>query len=226
MFAQRFAPAAAALLISAGASAQVGVTADLGTTGVGAHLVVPMESNLNGRFGANYFQHDFSKTSGAVKYQLDGKLQTVDLLFDLYPRTDSDFRLTAGLVYNGNKFDGRGVPQAGRFTLNGHSFSAAEVGILEATVEYRKAAPYVGIGWGNALRPARDGQGGWRFNADAGFYYMGNANVRLVNSGCGTIPLVCLIIAHDVTVESVKLQDEASKLKVFPVLRGALSYSF
>src|SRR4051794_25982063 len=96
---------AAGMLAAASAQAQIAITADLGTTGAGAHLVVPMESYLNGRFGINYLQHDFSKTSDSVKYDLKGKLQTVDVLFDWYLRESSPLRVTGGLVYNGSKFD-------------------------------------------------------------------------------------------------------------------------
>jgi hypothetical protein len=90
--------------LAGGASAQVGMTADLGTTGVGFHVVRADGSTLNGRFGANYFQHDFSKSLGQVDYDLKGKLQTFDILFDWYLRDASSFHLTGGLVYNGNKF--------------------------------------------------------------------------------------------------------------------------
>lgn len=227
MFAQRFALAAAALLLASGASAQVGITADLGTTGVGAHLVVPMESDLNGRFGINYFKHDFNKTSNHVDYALDGKLQTIDLLFDWYLRSGSNFRLTGGVLYNGTKLKAKGRPNAaGTFTLNGHNYSTKDVGMLVGSIDYRKAAPYVGIGWGNALGGAKGGQGGWSLNADAGVFYMGNPHVKLGNSGCTTSSTVCSTIAKDVVVERVQLQDDADKLKVYPVLRASLAYGF
>lgn len=227
MFAQRFALAFATLLISAGASAQVGVTADLGTTGVGAHLVVPMETYLNGRFGANYFKHDFDKTTNKVDYAFDAKLPTFDVLFDWYLREGSPFRLTGGLVYNGAKLKAKGRPNAnGQFVLNGHTFNVKDVGVLEGRVDYRRAAPYIGIGWGNALTAAKDGHGGWSLNADVGVFYMGNPKVKLGNSGCTTSGAVCAVVTKDVAAERVKLQDDLDDLKVFPVLRASLGYSF
>jgi hypothetical protein len=147
---------AAGLLCAAAAQAGVAVTADLGSTGVGAHLVVPMETYLNGRFGINYLKHDFDKTSGAIRYDIKGKVQTVDALFDFYPRAGSTFRLTGGLVYNGSKFDARANPDAlGKFLINGVEYGAADVGLLHGRIDFRKAAPYLGLGWGNALAPAR-----------------------------------------------------------------------
>src|SRR4051812_46069075 len=91
--------AAATLLAMAGAAkAQVGVSADLGTTGAGFHLVVPMEAALNGRFGMNGFNHDFSKRSNGIDYAIKGSLRTFDVLFDYYPGagsgTSGSFHLT------------------------------------------------------------------------------------------------------------------------------------
>jgi hypothetical protein len=223
MFMKHTALAAAALLLSAGASAQVGITADLGTTGAGFHLVVPMESNLNGRFGANTMHHDFNKTSDGVDYDIKGKLQTFDILFDWYLGTGSSFHLTGGLVYNGNRFDATANPnQLGSFTLNGTTYSAADAGILTGRIKYRKAAPYLGIGWGNALAPKK----GWGFNADLGAFYQGKPDVTLSSVGCTASTAVCTALAGDVAAEQVRLRDDADAFKVYPVVRASLSYSF
>jgi hypothetical protein len=216
---------AAAFLIPAAAQAQVGVTADLGTTGAGAHIVVPMETYLNGRFGVNYFQHDFTKTSGSVDYKLKGKLQTFDLLLDWYPRAGSSFRLTSGLVYNASKFDAKAnADQLGKFTLNGVEYSATDVGVLNGKVDFRKAAPYLGIGWGNALAPQR--ASGWSLSADVGAFYQGDANVKLASIGCTTSQPVCNKLAEDVAAERARFSDDASSYKFYPVLRASVSYRF
>jgi hypothetical protein len=218
---------AAGLLCAAAAQAGVAVTADLGSTGVGAHLVVPMETYLNGRFGINYLKHDFDKTSGAIRYDIKGKVQTVDALFDFYPRAGSTFRLTGGLVYNGSKFDARANPDAlGKFLINGVEYGAADVGLLHGRIDFRKAAPYLGLGWGNALAPAAATQGRWSVNADIGAYYQGHPNVQLQSIGCATSAAVCSALASNVAAERVRLQAEAASFKFYPVLRAGVSYRF
>jgi hypothetical protein len=214
---------AAGLLATASAQAELAVTADLGTTGAGAHLVVPMETYLNGRFGINYFQHDFNKHSGQVNYELKGKLQTVDVLFDWFVRENSSFRVTGGLVYNGTTMDATGKPDlAGKFTLNGVTYSAADVGQLNGRVKFRKAAPYLGIGWGNPLAAGSR----WRFNADLGAFYQGKGDVHLASIGCATSNKVCKALASDVKAEQLRLQEDISEYKFYPVLRASVSYSF
>lgn len=217
--------ALAAFAASSAAQAQVGaaVTADIGTTGVGVHLVVPMESTLNGRFGINYFKHDFDKRSGLVDYHMDGKLQTYDVLFDWYLMSQSSFRVTGGLMYNGTRFNAKGKAAGdGKFTFNGNTYTAADVGTLNGEVTFRRAAPYLGIGWGNALTPNKR----WNFSSDIGVFYQGKARVNLVSLGCTTSNAVCGALARDVNVEELRLSEEASDFKVYPVLRASVSYSF
>jgi hypothetical protein len=223
MFLKSASLAAALLLLAGAAQAQVGVTADLGSTGAGFHLVVPMESNLNGRFGANYFKHDFDRNASGVDYAIKGKLQTFDVLFDWYLREGSSFHLTGGLVYNGNRFDVTArAGQAGQIRINDHSYTAADIGIVKGNIDYRKAAPYLGIGWGNALKS----NGRWSFNTDIGAYFQGKPNVKLGSYGCTIAKLVCDGLVQDVAVEQLNLQDDVDSLKVYPVLRASLNYRF
>jgi len=216
--------ALAALVTASAAQAQIGaaVTADLSTTGAGFHLVVPMETTLNGRFGANYFKHDFDKTSGRVDYQVDAKLRTFDLLFDWYVIPQSNFRLTGGIVYNGNRLDASGKATGGSFTFNGNRYTAADVGTLTGDISFRRAAPYLGIGWGNALTPNKR----WNFNTDIGVFHQGKARVNLISRGCVTSQAVCNKVTSDVAVEEARLAEDLSKVQVYPVLRASLSYSF
>lgn len=214
---------AACLLAAGAAQAQVGATLDLGTTGVGAHLVLPIAPGLNGRLGVNYFKHDFTKRAGLVDYDLDGKLQTVDALLDWYPRAGSHFRLTGGVLYNDTRFDALARPdQLGIFRLNGVQYSGTDVGVLVGKVDFRKAAPYLGIGWGNAFNTER----GWNIGGDLGVFYQGSARVSLRSERCTVASALCERLARDVAAEQARLADDASDYKFYPVLRASLSYRF
>jgi hypothetical protein len=219
----KFSALAGALLVTGATQAQVGITLDAGTTGAGFHVVVPMETYLNGRFGANYFKHDFNKNSNLVDYDVKAKLQTYDILFDWYLREGSPFHLTGGVVYNGNHANVTGrASQLGQFTLNGHTYGTADVGILAGTVDYRKAAPYLGIGWGNALK----GNSRLSFNTDIGAFFQGNAKVKLGSYGCVTSKTVCDALVTDIAAERASLQDDIPSFKLYPVVRASLNYRF
>ena len=223
MFAKPIVLTVATLLAVGSANAQVGVTADIGTTGVGAHVVVPMTPQLNARFGANYLKHDFDKTSDGVDYNLKGKLQTFDVLVDWYLSEGGSFHLTGGAVYNGNQFDVRGKPNgAGTFNINGNPYTASDVGILSGRIDFRKAAPYLGIGWGNAAAQA----GGWNVTTDLGVFYQGSPNVQLAVSGCTASSAICNRLAQDVEAARQKLGDDTSSFKIYPVARVSIGYRF
>lgn len=212
-----------ALFACGAAQAQVAITADLGTTGIGAHLVVPVSPQLNARIGAGYLSHTFDSSSNAIDYSIDGKLRSADALLDWFPSTGSGFRLTAGVVYDGNKFDVTGKPKQGRYTINGVSYAATDVGILSGAVDYSKIAPYIGIGFGNALTTSA----GWGFSGDLGAYYQGKGDSRLNSVGCTAAALICQAIASNVAVEQSRLADQVGDVpKVYPVVRVSLSYKF
>jgi hypothetical protein len=103
-----------------------------------------------------------------VEYDFKLKLATVDALLDYHP-FGSSFRLSGGVIHNGNSIDVNARPNAnGSYTINGRNYSAASVGQMKGDVEFRKVAPYLGIGWGNAVQTT-----GWGFGMDLGVAFQG-----------------------------------------------------
>ncbi|GAA4033280.1 hypothetical protein [Actimicrobium antarcticum] len=219
-----FAAALAALCLSPAAAlaTDLALTADLGTTGLGLHVSTPLRQNLNARVGFNYLNYSYNGSTSDLSYDFKLKLNTFDALLDYFPG-DSDFRLTGGLVYNNNKIDAIGKPTAtGTYTINGTTYSAASAGQLDGKIDFRKVAPYLGIGWGNPVRKDT----GWGFSADAGILFQGTPGSSLTNSGCTATPALCSQLATDVDAENIKLHDKVNDLKLYPVLRIGASYRF
>lgn len=204
------------------AHAEVGVTASLGTTGAGLHVSVPVMQQLNARFGINGLSYSHDGSTSDVDYEFKLKMRTFDALLDYFPM-NGGFRLTGGVVYNGNKIDAHGRPSAtGTYTFNGRTYAAAAVGNLDGQIDFRNLAPYLGIGWGNAVAKEK----GWGFSADLGVLFQSSPRTSLSNTGCTAPALVCSQIAADVAAENRSLQDEANDFKAFPVLRVGVSYKF
>jgi hypothetical protein len=221
MFTKYSALALVAGLLSTAAHAELALTADVGSTGAGLHLVAPIGTSFNGRVGANYTHYSFKEKSGSIHYDITGKLQTVDLLLDYYPRAGSALRLTTGAIYNGNRFAGQVVGNGTPFIkVNGTTYNIWQVGAVYGDINFRRAAPYLGIGWGNALASARK----WNVSADLGAFYQGKPKVSLVNQGCSASAAVCTALASDIQAEKLRFQDDASPF--FPVVRVGVSYRF
>ncbi len=214
---------ASSLLFATPAMAQLAVTADLGTTGAGLHLVVPMESNLNGRFGVHGYSRERNKHLSGIDYQVKTTIKNVDILFDWYVLRASPFHLTGGVVHNNNKVGALGRPLAdGSYTIDGYTYPAAWVGVLTGELRFRRAAPYLGIGWGNPLTSP----GKWSFMGDFGAYYQGGARTRLVGDGCTASAQVCKTVAGSIAVEMGQFREAVRPVRVYPVLRAALAYRF
>ncbi len=205
------------LLFPLQAQAVVGVTAKVGTTGLGADLTVPLISNwLNLRSGYNFGELRPSTTQAGIKYKADMHLESVPLLLDLHPFHGS-FRITGGVYYNKNEADlfstvdasdvglGMGI---GTTTLNAHVSWSNEF------------APYLGIGWGNAADdntldlPIAIG-----FSLDIGAFYQGSPDVLLTESA-GLVPPI------DLAIEQRKLEDSLSDFKFYPVITVGIHIRF
>lgn len=211
-----------AFAVQGTACAEVGVTASVSTIGLGLHASIPLKAAWNGRFGVNALSHSTVENTDDVDYDFDLKLATVDALVDYFPM-DGGFRVTGGVVYNGNKFQASGRPRGnGTYTFNGNTYPAASVGSLDADVTFNKLAPYFGIGWGNAIAANK----GWGFSADVGAIFQGTPKSSLSNSGCRASTAVCAQIATDVRAENQSLQAEMDDFKLLPVVRVGVSYKF
>ena len=205
------------------AAADFGLSVEAGTTGLGIHAVVPVQKQLNARIGTSLLNYSFDGSTSNVDYDFKLKLKTLDALLDWYP-ADGAFRFTGGVVYNGNKITANGRPTAaGTYTLNGNTYTAASAGTLNGQVDFRNFAPYLGIGWGNAVAGDKAGFG---FNADLGVLFQGSPRTSLANNGCTAPAPVCTQLAADVAAENVRLRDEVKDFKAYPVLRVGVSYRF
>ena len=192
-----------------------------GTLGGGVELAHAFSETLGFRVAANGFTYKTSDTYESVDYDAKLKLATGQLLFDWFPFS-SNFRLSAGAVYNGNKLtlDGKPSP-GGTFTINGVTYSSSNVGSLNGKVDFRKAAPYIGLGYG---RPVGKGLS---LIADLGVLFQGSARSTLtVTCGAGTPALTCAQIQRDVAAEQAKLDDDMHKYQLYPVLSIGLAYTF
>ena len=203
-------------------AADFGMTADAGTTGAGFHVVVPVASSLNARFGINGFDRSFNKTTDDASYNVKLGLRTFDALLDYYP-TSTQFRMTGGLVYNGSNVTANATPGAGnRYTFNGNTYTAAQVGQVNGSIDFNKVDPYLGIGWGNAVAANK----GWGFTADLGVMFQGSPSAHLNNTGCTSAAASCSQLASDIDVENASLTNQMHNYRYYPVARIGVTYKF
>ncbi len=124
----------------------------VGTRGGGVDAVVYITKWLNLRLVTDYLSFVYRTTTRNVDFDYDYELLAGTLLLDFYPGPRRQFRLSAGLVAQQKEFEITGEPK-GTVSVGGRRYTPAEAGTLSGTARYDRVAPYVGIGFGNAVRP-------------------------------------------------------------------------
>ena len=201
----------------------VGVALTGGLSGIGADLGV----GINDYFGLRASIADMSLSRNgnygtSVDWDARLRLFQAGLLVDVFPFAGS-FRLSTGIVKDGNRFTLDGRPNGGSFTFNGNSYPSSYVNSANATVDWNKAVPYLGLGWGNLA-----GGTGLHFTSDIGILITGSprASVSVSCSSAGQQAGVCAQLASDVASEQTKLQNDVHNLSVWPVVRFGIGFSF
>jgi len=195
----------------------------IGTLGVGLDLSIPINNQFNVRLNLNGASYSDNSTEEGIDYEYDLDLLTAGVLLDYYPMENSEFRVTGGVYYNGNELELCGKPDATGITIGNITYNANQVGSLNGKVEFDEIAPYVGIGWGNAVK-----KGGWSFSADVGLMYQGEPEVTLTPVYGPLITNAGLQAPIDAEVvrEEAELQNELNDYKIYPVISVGVTYTF
>jgi hypothetical protein len=190
-----------------------------GTLGAGLDLTVGLAPALNLRIGAQGFSISRTFTEEDVPYEGKADLMSGWLLLDIHPGGGGG-RVSIGGVYSRNKIKGTSTA-SGTVTINGVTYSVANVGTIDGEAKANDLCPYVGLGWGNAVAPGSP----LRFAFDIGVMYQGSPQISLTANPVNPA-LVPPSFYTDLEQERLKVQDDASKYKFYPVVNLGLSYRF
>ena len=188
-----------------------------GTLGGGLELSYALSQRAAVRLNVDRYNRTQSSDQDNIQYDMKLKLQTASLLGDWFPFANN-FRISAGAMFNGNKFTMKGQPTGGTFTINDQTYAAAEVGSLEAEVKFKKAAPYFGIGYGRPINR------GLSLIFDAGIMFQGSPRSKM-DVSCGTTAR-CAQLQSDASAEESSLDDSLHSFKYYPVISLGLAYTF
>jgi len=218
---KRIALALVSLLLPAVAFAGESAGIRGGTLGYGIELSNSSSGSFGIRLGADTYTRKWSGTQSSIDYDMKLKLQTASIVSDWYPFRNN-FRMSLGLMYDGNKLTLTGKPTGGNYTINGVIYQASEVATLDAQVDFKKIAPYFGIGYGRPIGR------GLSFIADLGVLYQGSPK-STINVTCGSAiqgTATCTQLQNNATAEQTKLDDSLRSYKYYPVIALGLAYTF
>jgi len=199
-----------------GSHADVSVGFRFLTLGLGLEVGKLVTDHFGVRVGGNFFKLSTTRTQSDVSYDASLKLHAVTGLVDFFPSARGSFHLTGGVMTNPITVSGTGQPTAsGTFTLNGHTYTTAQVGILTGEAKYPDAGPYLGLGFGT---PARKGPMAFFFDLGA---MIGQPSVTLAASGAAPGSQ----LAMDLQAQADTTQHDIRKYaKVYPVISLGVAF--
>jgi hypothetical protein len=184
---------------------------EAGSTGLGGSISWRFADHWGARTGFDYFEvSDSSVSVGSFHYNVKARLMSEPLTFDIYPWKKHSIHISAGVMFNQNQATGTATDTGDIFFDRGNSLT------LKAT--QLPVSPYLSIG-GNFFYFDRAHH--WGLGGELGVAYTGDADVSLSWSG-GPRPGLDAFWRH----EQSRVEDWASQLRFFPVIKLAVSYSF
>lgn len=194
-----------------------GVDAHAGTLGLGAEINYTISPHFTARLDFDRYNYTYSGTKQQIAYDFDLHLKSESLYLDWHPFAGM-FRVTAGYFNNKNEITAAAVPTA-TYTINGHTYTAAQVASLTGDITFNSGAPYFGIG----ISSVGTDSTGFGVNFDVGVLMQGSPKVKLAATGAGTHNTA---FQNDLQAEQAKVQNDVNNYKTYPVIALGLVYRF
>ncbi|MEJ2610809.1 MAG: autotransporter domain-containing protein [Candidatus Thiodiazotropha sp.] len=197
----------------------------MGTTGIGLALTLPLRGeSLNFRTLLATLSYDTDDKLDDIEYDIDLGFFSWGALLDWHPMNNG-FRVSGGLFSLQPDITASAQPSEA-VEIGNITFTPDQVGTLEAEVEYtRNLAPYIGVGWGNAVKPGSK----FSFSADFGILFTDNPTVSLKANSvlANTNPALKAQLESELAVEENRVNSEdLNDFRYWPVINIGAAYHF
>ncbi len=190
----------------------------ISTLGVGADIAYKFNESFKVRGVVNYFQLSRKFSDDEMTIRAKMRFFTAGILGDWHV-LQNGFRVTGGLVYNGNRLNLNATPSR-NFTINGRLYAPAQIGEANGYLNFRPIAPYLGIGYDSS----HEKKTGFSFKADLGLLFQGNVRGK-INQISGLAANNAQAV-NDAKDEVVREANKNRWLKTYPVISFGLNYKF
>ena len=215
----------------------LGLDAHAGINGIGFDLATPLAQHFNLRLGGDFFNYTTTFTEEGATVQAALQLQSAHVNLDWFP-FHGGFHVSPLLVLANNNH-GRAtvlVPAGSTINLNGQDYISSLNDPLHGSgsVDFRKTAPGLTLGWGNIIPRSRKH---FSFPAELGFYYVGQPTLKIAFTGSACDPTVpaaigCQSVDDDPSFQAdlnafrTRNDHNLSYASFFPVLSLGVGYRF
>ncbi len=203
----------------------VGADVFVGTTGVGVAVTLPVRyERLNVRALVSVLPYDTDRELDDLKYDIDLEMQSVGVLLDWHPM-DGSFRVSGGFFSLRHDTTGTATPTQ-NVEIGGSTFTPDEVGTLHTKLDYSHSlAPYLGIGWGNAVTPDSK----WSFSSELGLMFTSKLKASLEADSplASSNPALKAKLDTEIAVEQARInREDLEDIKYWPFLSFGVAYHF
>ena len=186
----------------------------ISTLGAGLEVAKGFTPTFGVRAGFNYFSYAYDATESDVSYDFELELKSFAIFADWHPFKGA-FRLSGGLLINGNGLTGNAKPTA-PVDIGGTNYNLSSI---DLDISYNALAPYLGLGWDTTFGDKDN----WGFAFDLGLIYSGSPEAAVTANGAGTSVAG---FEENRKKEQQELQDDLDTLKWWPVVSAGLVYQF
>ncbi|MEM9705985.1 MAG: hypothetical protein AAF850_07900 [Pseudomonadota bacterium] len=205
-----------ALIAPTQAGQFVAVGAHVGTTGIGGEAQVKVLPVAALRASGSWLNVSITEEYDGIEYDAEAAFSNAFITADVHPFA-TGFFLSAGAMFGGPALNLAATPSE-PVEIGGVIFTPKQVGTLDGRVAGRNAAPFIGLGFDNALfRLLPPG-----FSFMAGVAFTGEPDVSL--SARGGLLASDPVLQDAITREEDALRDETSGLQYYPVIRFGFTF--
>lgn len=196
----------------ASASAQIGIGAHVGTTGLGGDVAIALGGNaqLRGSLGLMPIEPSWTVSDIDVTAELPSTFSSIGI--DFFPG-GSGFRIGGGLLIKPDD-PVLTAELTGPKAIGNQTYTPQQVGTLTGTIESKNVSPYAMIGFGKLA------SSGTSLFLDLGAAFVGESTLDLDTSG-GSLDGNAQFEA-ELDREEAEWQEEIDKFKIYPMIRLGL----
>jgi hypothetical protein len=204
--------------------------------GLGGNVTARISPNFNASIGINGVpftpEFEFESDSGIegvdeIEYEGDLDIFNVSALGSYYPSANSGFHISGGIVFNTFEVSGTGTASGtGTVEVGDQEFDVTGDGTIGADASFENdVAPYIGIGWGNPVRPGSR----FSFFANLGVMFTGSPEVdaEVIEGNFTNVDATGPDIQEALDEEAQEIEDDLDVLGgIYPILTLGVSYQF
>lgn len=212
---------------------RIAIGTKTGTLGLGVQIATPLTRRLNLRGGFDLFNFGYTLSSSGTNYDTALHLESGEVSTDFYPFRHSSFRISPGiLIFKSRLSATMLVPGGNTFTENDVDYTSDPSDPVHGSGSAhfgRTVMPSFTVGFGNMIK-RREHQH-WSVPFEIGAAYTDQNTVQFnfagsvcQTNGCGSVNAPS--VQQNVTLEQDKINEEAKRFKIYPILTTGVAYRF